>query len=544
MGFEEYDVFDENITEWMSQVLATRTRKTSLTKKYCKDLLQAGKESKNDKLIGFAYFHLAEAYFVENKYDKFIRNLLLGLPYLQEMSLKNLLARAYNLLGVNSDTHGYTTSALDYYLVSLKYSLDYGLNYEAGLTNNNIGQIYLTLHEYQTAISYFQEACRCFNKDKEHQFYERNLVLAELSIGISYYRLKKMQLALPYFNKIVKDRDKYLSDTYCQISIYIFEVVFYNALKDFEKRDELINIVLSIIPEYPSLVDYYDEISILCELLLELERYQDLRNVLEHMENLAKLTNLTNIHLRVLKMKIKDYRVLNDEEGYLQATSDFYLLSEQLEEENIVRVKESIKLRMDLEEIKKKQTLVQEENRILLLKSETDALTNLPNRNKLNDYSDAAFERAYNNETNLAVEILDIDCFKQYNDTYGHQAGDECLIKISQLLQKLVRENIFCARYGGDEFIIIYENMTDEEILTIARKLQQDIIDLNIENKNSTAYPVVTITQGIRNSIPRKSNKIWDYLYVADMRLYQMKRASKNDIGLSHTTKELGITIT
>jgi diguanylate cyclase (GGDEF)-like protein len=245
-----------------------------------------------------------------------------------------------------------------------------------------------------------------------------------------------------------------------------------------------------------------------------------------------------------LKLKIKYFRELNDEEGYLQAASSFYRLSEQLEEENIVRVKESIKLRMDLEEIKKKQMQVQEENRILLIKSETDALTNLPNRNKLNDYSDAAFERAYKSETNLAVEILDIDCFKQYNDTYGHQAGDLCLIKIAQLLQKLVQENIFCARYGGDEFIIIYENMTDEEILSIARKLQQDIIDLNIENKNSTAYPVVTITQGIRNSIPRKSNKIWDYLYVADMRLYQMKRASKNDIGLSHTTKELGITIT
>jgi diguanylate cyclase (GGDEF)-like protein len=95
-------------------------------------------------------------------------------------------------------------------------------------------------------------------------------------------------------------------------------------------------------------------------------------------------------------------------------------------------------------------------------------------------------------------------------------------------------KGIFCARYGGDEFIIIYENMTDEEILKIARKLQQDVIGLDLKLKNSTVHPTVTISQGIRNSVPVKENKIWDYFYVADMSMYQVKRACKNDIRLVH----------
>ena len=195
-----------------------------------------------------------------------------------------------------------------------------------------------------------------------------------------------------------------------------------------------------------------------------------------------------------------------------------------------------------MDKIRKAQKIMQEENRILTIKSETDPLTGLANRNKLNDYSDEAFERAYRNQTSLAVEILDIDFFKEYNDAYGHLAGDECLISISEVLKEMITDQIFCARYGGDEFVIIYENMTDEEIMDVAERLQQEIIDLQIENHNTGYYPYITISQGIRNSVPQMGNKVWDYLYVADNCLFRMKKKRKNDICLVHNTKELNAT--
>jgi diguanylate cyclase (GGDEF)-like protein len=242
--------------------------------------------------------------------------------------------------------------------------------------------------------------------------------------------------------------------------------------------------------------------------------------------------------LRVLKFKLLYYKAIQDETNYMQACAEYFILSERLEEENRTNAKRAIELRMDLEYVKEKQTLMQEENKLLLEKSERDPLTKLPNRDKLNEYSEIAFERAYNNGTNLGIEIFDIDFFKQYNDTYGHQAGDKCLKKIAQLLHSLMEKGIFCARYGGDEFIIIYENMTDDEILEIAGKLKQDVIDLNINHKSSTASSVVTISQGIRSSVPQEGNKIWDYFYVADMAMYHVKRTSKNDISLLHKVLE------
>jgi diguanylate cyclase (GGDEF)-like protein len=438
------------------------------------------------------------------------------------------------MLGISSDNQGNIPAAIDYYLTSLKYSKDYGLNYEAGLANSNIGMIYALLKDYKTAIFYLVKSLACFHKEIDSLPNPMNAVIAQTNLATCYYRLGDMESALSYFYKIEKDRDMYLNETHYQMIIYIFEVTFYNALQEYEKRDKLIDRLIILVDEIPSLLDMYDEAFTLCELLKETNRYEDLWRVLVRMEKLSKQAGIMNMQLRVLRLKTQYYQSLHNETAYLHACADYYQMSEQLEFENKTVAKRSIELRMDLERVKEKQTLIQEENKILLEKSERDPLTKLPNRDKLNDYSEIAFERAYQNGTTLAIEIFDIDYFKQFNDTYGHQAGDKCLKKIAQLLHNLMEDGIFCARYGGDEFILIYENKSDEEILMIARKLQQDVIALNLKNTNSTVYPVVTISQGIRNSVPKHGNKIWDYFYIADMAMYQVKHTNKNDISLVH----------
>jgi diguanylate cyclase (GGDEF)-like protein len=531
MNFNEYD---GNVKEYTHQVLASRLENPEETKKYCRKIINLGKNDNDSKLLGFAYYYLAEAYFVENEYNKFIKYLILGLEYQHEVPLGGLLARSYNMLGINSDNQGNIPAAIDYYLTSLKYSKEYGLNYETGLANTNIGMIYALLKDYKTAILYLIKALTCFRKGKDNHQISMNEVITETTLATCYYRLGDMESALKYFYKIEKDRDKYLGETHYQLIIYIFEVTFYNALEEYGKRDELIDKLILLVEEIPSLLDMYDEAFTLCEVLIETNRKEDLWRVLVRMEKLSKQAGITNMQLRVLRVKMQYYQNLHNETDYLHACADYYQLSEQLEEENKTVAKKSIELRIDLERVRERQTLIQEENKILLEKSERDSLTKLPNREKLNDYSEIAFERAYINGTSLGIEIFDIDYFKQYNDTYGHQAGDKLLKKIAQLLLNLMEDGIFCARYGGDEFILIYENKTDGKILEIARKLQQDVIALNFKNNNTTADPVVTISQGIRNSIPHKGNKIWDYFYVADMAMYQVKRAKKNDISLVH----------
>lgn len=526
--------FNAKAKELMDLILEVHIYDPDKSIEYCSKLMVHGRKDKDNRLLGFAHYYLAEAFFYQNDTKKSMKNLVKGLRYQQENSMNQLLSRSYNMLGINSDNQGNIPAAIDYYLTSLKYSQEKGLEYEAGMANCNIGQIYALLRNYRTAIHYLEKTIDCWNQCESNPYIALNIVEMEINIATCYYRLGDMKATMDYFHRIEAERDKYRTDSHFEMVALVFEMIVYNDLKDYAQRDDKIEKLMALMETIPSLMDIYDDAFTLCDVLKEINRYEELWKVIEKIETLTSHTGITNMQLRILKVKIQAYQVLNHDEAYLQACSDYFKLSEKLEIENKTMAKRAIELRMDLEQVREKQTLIQEENKLLQAKSERDPLTELPNREKLNQYSEMAFEKAYQNQTNLGVEIFDVDYFKQYNDTYGHQAGDRCLKKIAQLLHGLMEKGIFCARYGGDEFIIIYENMTDEEILTIARKLQEDVINLNLKHKNSTVQTVMTISQGIRNSVPHEGNKIWDYFYVADMTMYQVKRNNKNDISLVH----------
>ena len=533
MNFEKYE---EDIQILVEQVLSLRVEHPEETINICKKIIRHGKKEGDSTLLGFAYYYLAEAYFDSNEYDSFIQNLILGLEHQLEVGLVSLIAKSYNMLGINADNQGNTSAAIDYYLTSLKYSRDHNLYYEAGLVNANIGQVYKQLMDYKSAISYLEKALINLNKDKSCSI--GNRIITETTIATCYLHKGELETAFNWFYRIERQRDLYLEEAHYPLVMYCFEVQFYNQMGEYEKRDELLDKLILILLELPSILDMYDEAFRLCDFLMETNRYDDLWKVMERIEKLTKQAGITNMQLRLLKYKLKYFKIQQDEVEYNRACTDYVILSEQLEEENRTNAKRAIELRIDMEYVKEKQTLMQEENKLLLEKAVRDPLTKLPNREKLNEYTEIAFEKALREGTRLGVEIFDIDYFKQYNDTYGHQAGDKCLKKIAQLLHSLIERGIFCARYGGDEFIIIYEDMSDDEILAIAEQLRQKVMDLNLKHKNSEVSPIVTISQGIRNSVPREGNKIWDYYYVADMSMYHVKRTTKNNILLLHSVAE------
>ena len=171
---------------------------------------------------------------------------------------------------------------------------------------------------------------------------------------------------------------------------------------------------------------------------------------------------------------------------------------------------------------------MREENRTLQLKATRDALTNLANRSYLNEYIEEAFDKAYLRQEVIGVELLDIDCFKQYNDTYGHLEGDKCLKAISKILLSLENESVFCARYGGDEFIIIYYNLNEQEIKSIVETIHNRVEEARIEHKASLCKDIVSVSQGVFYKIPTSNNRVWDFNSMADAALYEVKRQGKN----------------
>jgi diguanylate cyclase (GGDEF)-like protein len=153
----------------------------------------------------------------------------------------------------------------------------------------------------------------------------------------------------------------------------------------------------------------------------------------------------------------------------------------------------------------------------------------------MNAVIDELFEMANQEGKSLAVEMLDLDFFKEVNDTYGHSKGDELLVKIGKVLNSLVNDKIFVARYGGDEFVIYYYDMTDEEIIQKAKEVYVAVESIRKE----LGIKQLSVSQGIVNHVPRPMNRAWDYLNAADLALYFVKNHGKSNVRLVHRATEL-----
>lgn len=159
-----------------------------------------------------------------------------------------------------------------------------------------------------------------------------------------------------------------------------------------------------------------------------------------------------------------------------------------------------------------------------------DALTNVPNRRFFDESLSREWKCAVRDQEPLSLIIIDVDYFKEFNDTFGHQHADQCLIQIAAVLREtLKRPSDFLARYGGDEFAVILPKTHGEAAHQITKKIKQGVIDLNITHPCSP-IGIVTITLGLACINPTKENSPEALFTAADQALYRAKKAGRNKI--------------
>jgi diguanylate cyclase (GGDEF)-like protein/PAS domain S-box-containing protein len=166
--------------------------------------------------------------------------------------------------------------------------------------------------------------------------------------------------------------------------------------------------------------------------------------------------------------------------------------------------------------------------------SRTDALTGLANRREFDEILSAELNRALRSKQPLSLLMLDIDFFKRYNDTYGHQAGDSCLKDIAGVLKESTkRAGELAARYGGEEFAVILPLTSDEDAFLVADHILHAVTDLEITHEASDTAPYLTISAGITTCIPKRGVTPDDIIKQADDALYQAKENGRNGIAMN-----------
>lgn len=174
---------------------------------------------------------------------------------------------------------------------------------------------------------------------------------------------------------------------------------------------------------------------------------------------------------------------------------------------------------------------LQSANEQLRKLARTDPLTGLPNRRHFDEAKDNEMRRAKRHNERLALLICDIDCFKDYNDHYGHAMGDRCLIAVAQALQaNLGRAGDLVARIGGEEFSILLPGTNTAEAQNMAERLRDAVAGCGIEHLHSPAASVVTISVGLAVYSPG-SDEDFDALFAqADQALYRAKASGRNRV--------------
>ena len=183
--------------------------------------------------------------------------------------------------------------------------------------------------------------------------------------------------------------------------------------------------------------------------------------------------------------------------------------------------------------LKRTEAALQKANQQLQQLATRDGLTRIANRRRLDAWIDAEWRRLTRKQEPLSVIMCDIDYFKRYNDTYGHQAGDDCLKRIAKALSRTARRSSdLVARYGGEEFIVALPNTEISGAEMVARDIQARVSRLKIAHSDSPINAFVTLSIGIGTTIPDAERTPRHLIECADQALYDAKENGRNRIVL------------
>ena len=163
-----------------------------------------------------------------------------------------------------------------------------------------------------------------------------------------------------------------------------------------------------------------------------------------------------------------------------------------------------------------------------------DSLTEVKNRRCFNEYLDTEWWRLAREEAALSLIMCDIDYFKLYNDTYGHQAGDECLRQVASVLRSAVKRPAdLVARYGGEEFAVVLPNTDIEGAVRVAEFIRAEVRGLQIVHAKSVVCEYVTLSLGVACCIPLPMSLPGTLIAIADEELYRAKKTGRDRVSIA-----------
>lgn len=478
--------------------------------------------SKQDKIVLEDYQHARECLW-SGEYERAGKIYEECSRYFIETGDVAMYAKSQISLGITFEEMGSRDMAMDCYLQGLRYVRANGLDAYEGVFYQSIGNCFLVLEDYQRAAKYFELGGQILEDAKNYtDIYEKWLAVSYLNLGAAYLKLGEYDKSEEVFLKgLAKARE--VGNTYYEETI-IVELCRIRCkrgdTKFFEENREYLISGLRTEDETPT--DLFFTVSEMLALLKETACYDEMYKVLTDFENIIVSIDLPSMRVKLYELYMDYYKTVGDGENYKKVCVKHARYCKILsDKERLERIR-AINVKIDYEEAK---SSIISANSI----SGVDGLTGLKNRHALNTDAKRIIAECDDTKEALLVMIIDIDCFKGYNDTYGHIKGDEILVEISDIISSAIKDIGYAYRFGGDEFVVIVKNPLKNVGDRIATELRSHLHHLNIKNEASTVRSELTISIG-----GYLAKEPWKYsfdelLNNADDALYVVKESGRND---------------
>uniref|UniRef100_UPI0040574834 tetratricopeptide repeat-containing diguanylate cyclase n=1 Tax=Acetatifactor sp. TaxID=1872090 RepID=UPI0040574834 len=487
---------------------------------------------KQDKgLYGLVCFYGAYYLLSNGRRDECLYYINESIRCVEGTPQENAMARCYNLSGVVAHSQGNFVLAMEHYEKALLYARRYNRQLVASMINSNKADTYYRVGAYNKAMECYRECLMQLQRFCKITSRGENMYIKTLA-NCGYCLIYRDTISEA--EAVEEELQKYLANhsmesVTVKLAVYTFLALLASCKKDIGKADQYTAFAVQAALEECTISVDYDSILNLIQYLIRTGRTHSLQMVLDCMEPQAAIEKNEGFLLQLLLYRLQYCSEDMDHESFLKCTQTFFGLKNKHEFAENNQVLRMISLRNKLQEIEKEQAKLVEENSRLLYQTKHDELTGLYNKRYLSRRMEEMFEEALEKERALGIMFVDIDYFKQMNDRYGHQKGDDCILTIAEGIKYCMPED-FAARYGGDEFVIITLGRTREYMEEKAQMLVDYVKEQRIPNENSKFMKILTITVGAVHAVPHKPNKVWDFLTVADETLYYQKNEQKGQV--------------
>ncbi|MBO4383883.1 MAG: GGDEF domain-containing protein [Clostridia bacterium] len=491
-----------------------------------KRLIREGKRANDLLLVGAAYCRLAEICNDADDLPGVLANSMKAVTLLQDTGEYELLAKSCSALGYAYTHQGNNQMALFYderaYSIVKKHRI-------RGQTRlavmNNLATGYRALEETQKSIRYGNECLDLLRKEQCEDY--DDLVMYSLNLAEYYKDNGELKIAM----EILKSLSAYLEKV--EYSPFVCDYYLRSAIVSYLSEDvtagnSYMDTAFTLIPEKTYPLPLYDDLHEVSRLLLNHRDRERAKTILDIMTIYAEKNPGTLEQLFAASMMANYYNTFAE----YQLASEYFAKYEALKER---QEREQKEMQMTLHRITQKTETEVRKLRRRIQESEAlaslEPMTKLLNRSALLRISSEFIESAAKKKQKVGAVFIDIDFFKECNDTYGHAKGDEIIREVARACRKQETANIRFARYGGDEFFGITKGLTDDQVCEVARRICQIIRNADIPNANNPAGGRITLSVGVVNvPITARTDTILEIANYADKALYHAKNAGKNMI--------------